>query len=98
MSFVVAATYESKPDREADLEGHLNAMRAPTRAEEGCEEYRIFRSRDDAPVFFLFERYRSADDFEAHKESDHFGEHIRNGAWDCLESRSVVLCEELGDE
>ena len=97
MSYVVAATYESKPGREADLEVHLNAMIAPTRAEEGSAEYRIFRSRDDDRVFFLFERYRTPADFDVHKESEHFEEHIRNGAWECLESRSVVFCEEIGE-
>lgn len=96
MSFVVVATYESKAGREDDLAGYLQAMIAPTRAEEGCEEYRIVRSRDDARVFVLFERYRSEADFDFHKETAHFEENVRNGAWECLESRSVVFGEDFG--
>ena len=96
MSFVVVATYESKPGKEADLAEHLNAMIAPTRAEEGCQEYRIFRSKDDPRVFVLVERYGSDADFDFHKASEHFQERIVNGAWGCLESRSVVFGEEFG--
>jgi quinol monooxygenase YgiN len=95
MSFGVVATYIVEPGREADVERHLSAMLAPTRAEPGCEEYRVFRSQDDPRVYVLVERYRTEADFEFHKESSHFAEHVRNGIWECLESRTVVIGEEF---
>lgn len=91
MSYVVAATYVSKPDAVEELREHLSAMIGPTRAEEGCEQYTVVTSTDDAHTFLLFEIYRDEDAFKAHASSPHFDQHIRNGAWDLLESRSVLF-------
>lgn len=91
MSYAVVATYVSKPGQMEELEGHLQAMIGPTLAEEGCEMYRVVNSKDDPATFVLFEIYRDEDAFKAHASSSHFEEHIRNGAWGCLESRSVIF-------
>jgi len=91
MSYVVAAIYVSKPDADDELREHLSAMIEPTRAEDGCEEYRAVNSNDDPRTFLLFEIYRDEEAFQAHAASPHFEEHIRNGAWDLLESRSVIF-------
>jgi len=96
LSFNVAATYQAEPGKEAEVEGYLLAMIGPTRAEPGCESYRILRSRDDNRVFLLIESYQSEDDFEFHKNSPHFDQNIRNGVWTALESRSVIFGEEIG--
>jgi quinol monooxygenase YgiN len=96
VSFVVAATYQAKPGEEAEVEQHLRAMVDPTRSEEGCEYYGIFRSRDESRVFFLFERYRDETDFDSHKASEHFKQQITEGVWPHLESRSVIFAEEIG--
>lgn len=95
MSYAVVATYVSKPDQVAQLTEHLRAMVEPTNAEEGNELYRVVQSNEDETKFVLLEMYRDEDAFEAHASSDHFEQHIRNGAWDCLESRSVVFGTEI---
>lgn len=95
MSYAVVATYSSKPDRVGELTAHLRAMVGPTNAEEGCEIYRVVNSLEDPNTFILFEIYQDENAFKAHASSDHFEEHIRQGAWDCLESRSVVFGSEL---
>ena len=91
MSYVVAATYVSKPDTVDGLREHLTAMMEPTRAEEGCEQYTVVNSNDDPRTFLLFEIYRNEEAFQAHGASPHFDEHIRNGAWDLLDSRPVIF-------
>lgn len=95
MSYAVVATYLSKADRVDELTAHLRAMVGPTNAEEGCEIYRVVNALDDPNTFVLFEIYQDENAFKAHASSDHFEEHIRHGAWDCLESRSVVFGSEL---
>lgn len=95
MSYAVVATYLSKPDQVEALRGHLKEMVGPTNAEEGCELYRVINSNEDPATFVLFELYRDEEAFQAHASSDHFEKHIRNGAWDCLESRSVIFGSEL---
>ena len=96
MSFVLTAIYQVKPGEEAEVESHLKAMVGPTREEEACEQYAAFRSRDDSRTFFLFEKYTDDSGFEFHKASEHFKQHIIQGVWPLLESRSVVFGEEIG--
>lgn len=91
MSYAVVATYVSKADQVDELQSHLQSMIVPTNAEEGCELYRVVSAIDDPATFVLVELYRDEDAFKTHAASDHFEEHIRNGAWNCLESRSVVF-------
>lgn len=96
MSHVVVATYVSKSGEADVIAGHLEEMIGPTNAEPGCQEYRVVTSRDDPNTFVLFEVYDDEDAFQAHASSDHFEKHIRNGAWNHLESRYVVFGSELG--
>lgn len=95
MSYAVVATYVSKPEDIDSLKGHLQAMIAPTNAEIGCQLYRVVNSSDQPNTFVLFELYADEAAFKAHAGSDHFEAHIRNGAWNCLESRSVIFGTEL---
>ena len=96
MSFVLSAIYQVKPGEEAEVESHLKAMVGPTLEEEACEQYEAFRSRQDSRTFFLFEKYTDEVGFEYHKASEHFKQHIIEGVWPLLESRSVVFGEEIG--
>lgn len=95
MSHVVVATYVSKPGGAHEIANHLGAMIAPTNAEPGCRTYRVIKSKDDPNTFVLFEVYDDEEAFQAHASSDHFEEHVRNGAWNHLESRTVVFGSEL---
>lgn len=96
MSHVVVATYVSKPGEADEIAKHLKAMIGPTNAEPGCQTYRATQSKDDSNTFVLFEVYDDEDAFQAHASSPHFEGHIRNGAWNHLESRSVIFGSELG--
>ena len=98
MSYVVAATYRAKPGEEATVKEALSAMVSPTRGEEGCLEYRAHQSVEDPAVFFLYERYRSQDDFKSHMEADYFATHIKEATWPRLNSRERVFCEPLGGD
>lgn len=95
MSYAVVATYVSKPDQVEALAGHLQAMLEPTNAEDGCRLYSVVNANDDPATFILFELYQDEEAFKAHAASEHFEVHIRNGAWECLQSRSVVFGSEI---
>lgn len=95
MSYAVVATYVSKPGEVDELASQLRSMIDPTNAEPGCRMYRVINSNDDPNTFVLFELYDDEAAFQAHAASDHFEEHVRNGAWNHLESRSVVFGTEL---
>lgn len=95
MSFDLVVTYKAKKGEEAVLQRHLEAMIAPTRSEPGCLSYRVIRCRDDDGLFVLVESYRTEADFETHRDTAHFEEHIRSGAWNLLDSRDAVFGEEI---
>lgn len=96
MSYAVVATYVAKADQAKMMKSHLEAMIEPTNAEDGCQLYRVVNSNDDPATFVLFELYENEDAFKAHAATDHFEEHVRNGAWNILDSRSVVFGTLLG--
>jgi quinol monooxygenase YgiN len=50
----------------------LLKMIAPTRAEEGCIEYRLHQDNDDPTVFIFYENWESLVCLERHMESEHF--------------------------
>ena len=43
----------------------------PTRAEEGCLRYSLYRAKEDPTVWLLFEEWRSEADLKAHVETPH---------------------------
>ena len=97
MAHVVVASYRSKPGREADVAEHLRATIAPARAEPGCEAYRVVRAKNDAASFVQLESYADEESFETHKDSRHFEGHIRNGARNLIDSREVVIGDDVQD-
>jgi quinol monooxygenase YgiN len=95
MAHVVVATYIGKNGEAGEVSKHLKAMIGPTKAEPGCQVYRVVNSTDDPNTFVLFEVYDDEAAFKEHVSSEHFEEHIRDGAWNHIESRSVVFGSEL---
>ncbi len=60
------ATVTAKPGKAETLGEHLAAMVAPSRAEPGCINYDLHRSKRDDSVWVLYENWRSKEDLDAH--------------------------------
>ena len=67
----VIATFKARPGREAELEAVLTALIEPTRAEEGCRLYELWRNRQDGCELTFVEEWTSDDALAAHAASDH---------------------------
>jgi quinol monooxygenase YgiN len=67
----VVAVITAKPGQEATVRDALDALVAPTRAEEGCLSYELFESQADPTTFITIELWRSQDDLDAHTKSPH---------------------------
>jgi len=70
--FVVCVTAHVKPGREqefieATLENALNTRREP-----GNVRFDVLRAVEPPTQFFLYEVYRSPDDFKAHQQTEHY--------------------------
>lgn len=68
----VVARFLAKDGQEARVEETLRAMVAPTRAEEACISYDLYRSRDQSAVFYMLENWRSREGLAAHMGMPYF--------------------------
>ena len=81
--------------QETLLEAELRALVAPTRREEGCLIYDLFRSAEGPAAFFLHEVWASREDHTRHTRTPHF---LR---WDArkdalLSSRDATFWKQVG--
>jgi quinol monooxygenase YgiN len=68
----LAVIVRAKEGQELLLEAELRALVAPTRREEGCLDYDLYRSTELAGQFFLHEVWASREHHTAHTRTPHF--------------------------
>ncbi len=95
MAYTVIATWRAKEGEEQACRRILELMTPLTRAEPGCLTYIVNVSRDDPRTWVLYERYVDEAAFQAHREADHFKEHVLGDAVNRLEERFAKFYESL---
>ena len=65
------AFFRAQPNQTQALGTALSALLEPTRAETGCLNYDLHQSLDDAEVWFVYEKWRSAEGLSIHMQSEH---------------------------
>lgn len=61
-----------KKGKNAEFESAFKANQAGVRADEpGNIYYDLYKSPDDAQVYYIVERYKAESDFEVHRQSAH---------------------------
>jgi quinol monooxygenase YgiN len=68
----VVAKLIVKADAVAMVKPELFKLIAPTRAEQGCLEYRLHQDNDDPAVFIFYENWEDMGCLDRHMNSDHF--------------------------
>jgi len=68
----LAVIVRAKEGQELLLEAELRALVAPTRREEGCLRYDLYRSTELAGQFFLHEVWETREHHTAHTRTPHF--------------------------
>jgi len=58
--------------QELFLEAELRALMGPTRREEGCLRYDLYRSAEGPAAYMLYEIWESRAHHTAHTKTDHF--------------------------
>jgi quinol monooxygenase YgiN len=81
--------------QETLLEAELRALLGPTRKEEGCLTYDLYRSADPPSAFLLYEVWACRDDHTRHTNTPHF---LRwNARKDALlASRDAMFWKQVG--
>ncbi len=85
----VVAVLKAKAGSEAVLQDALAELVAPTRAEDGCISYELFRSASDSSTFITVERWRSQDDLDAHMQTAHIA-HALQTAGDAIDGGPAI--------
>jgi len=70
--YVVCVRVRVKPDRIGDFTNAILENARGTRQEPGNLRFDVLREAADPTRFFLYEVYRSADDFGAHQKTPHY--------------------------
>ncbi len=71
---VVAGTISLDPGQRSVAEAAFDRMRAATLAEPGCISYEAYLDRTDPGIVFIFERWRSQEDLDAHFATSHMAD------------------------
>src|SRR5262245_2193202 len=58
--------------QEIFLEAELRALIGPTRREDGCMRYDLYRSAEGPAAYLLYEIWESRNHYTAHTKTDHF--------------------------
>jgi autoinducer 2-degrading protein len=70
--YVVCVTVRVKPGHEQDFIEATRLNHLGTRTEPGNVRFDVLRHEDDPCQFFLYEVYRSKEDFAAHQQTKHY--------------------------
>ncbi len=68
----IFASLKPKAGKEAELETILRGMCPPSRAEEGCVFYNLYKPTEGGASFHFFECWRDAAALDAHRQMPHF--------------------------
>ena len=67
----VAAFIQAKPGKEGEVKKLLEALVWPTLREEGCIQYDLHQSAQDACKFLFCENWQDKQALDKHRQSDH---------------------------
>lgn len=67
----VVAHVRAKPGKEDEVKQALQVLVEPTRREDGCLNYDLHQSDDDAALFVFYENWTSKEHLAAHAASAH---------------------------
>lgn len=85
----VVAMYTVKPGSENEVLAQLRLLAEASRNEDGNLRYEYFRGVEDPLKIVILESYRTAADFDAHRESVHFQQIGRGRIIPLLQDRTV---------
>jgi quinol monooxygenase YgiN len=95
MGFVVIARWTTRPGEEVAVRRILEEMTALSAAEPGCRLYQAAGDPSNARDFTILEIYDDEAAYQAHLESDHFGQLAAGNALPRLANREREFYETI---
>lgn len=94
MAVGVIATFVAKPETAEQVEEALRKVVAPSRIDDGCDDYALHRDQENSRCYYMLERWDDADALERHQQQEHFKTLI-NALEGKLESLDVKVMDNL---
>lgn len=91
----VVAKLSVKPEAIEAVRPELFKLIAPTRAEEGCIEYRLHQDGNDPSIFIFYENWESMACLDRHMNSEHFKRYVA-AVGDFIADKVVHKMTEIG--
>lgn len=73
----VTALFQARPDKEAELRAALINLIGPTLQEKGCLNYDLHEPEEEGGKFFFYENWEDKKDLNAHLDSAHVKELLK---------------------
>lgn len=70
--YVVCVSIRVKPECVEEFKAATRLNHEGSVREPGCVRFDVLQGAEDETAFFLYEVYRSPEDFDAHKQTPHF--------------------------
>lgn len=96
-TFEVVAVYTAIQGREPEVLAGLKNLARASRREKGNLSYEYFQGVEDPSKIIILESYRTAEDFQAHRDSEHFQRLGVGTIIPLLENRTVATYESRDD-
>jgi len=87
---IVTVNSKTKPEYTGQYLDEFKKVAIEVRAEHGCLEYELYQCADDRTGFFLFERWKSKEDLDAHLKTTHMVGFLAKTA-DWFESKDIKV-------
>jgi quinol monooxygenase YgiN len=92
---IVLARYLVTEGHESRVASLMRRNAKASRAEPGCLEFSVYQEIDEPRAVLLYERYRSEEAFQAHRQTPHFKDLIERQVVPLLDKRTWTRLEEV---
>ena len=84
-----------KAGTQTNCREYLRILQERSRTEPGCLMYLTHQSTENPLKFLIYEQYRDQAALEAHRNSPHFAQYVRDGLDTIVESRTREFFDRL---
>ena len=95
-TITVVATFQARPEKEAELRSALIGLLAPTRKESGCLNYDLHQSLEEPGKFLFHENWASQAALDAHLQSPQLKALLPRVDELCVASPEIKIWEKIG--
>ena len=92
--YLITGNFIVKADKREELLQLAQSMLAPSRAEEGCNSYKLYEDSSKKNSFLFFEEWQAQEAIEQHFQTPHFQEFMQKFS-EMVEGKPTIKIHEI---